>query len=382
MFPVDFTDPLEWAFWVSLTGVFYTFIGYIILMALLAKCFPRPTVKGAVKEAPKVSVVLVAYNEGERIRARLENLLASEYPGDKLEIVVVTDGSSDGTPSIVKEFADRNVRLLAQSDRGGKAACLNVGVPAASGDIVVLCDARQRFAVETIPNLVANFADERVGAVSGELFIESSSSSVGGGVDIYWKLEKIVREAEARFSSVIGATGAVYAIKRELFQPIPPDTLLDDVLIPMQIATQGHRVGFDPSAPAFDPQTTDPVQEKRRKRRTLAGNFQLLFRYPGWMMPWRTGLWWQLISHKYSRVCAPALMLVMFVSNALLCPKPLYEWIFYAHCGFYLLAAMGALLKGIKTKLLSIPSGFVFLNLMSVLGLWDYLRGTYRQGRW
>lgn len=382
MLPVDFKDPWEWVFWICLGGVFYTFLGYIILMTLLSRCFPRPTIKGDLKELPDVSVVLVAYNEQERIRARLENLLSSDYPQEKFEVVVVTDGSSDDTPAIVEEFANRNVRLLAQTDRGGKAACLNVGVPAATGDLVVLCDARQRFAAETIPNLVANFADDRVGAVSGELFIESSSSSVGGGVDIYWKLEKIVREAEARFSSVIGATGAVYAIRRELFQPIPSDTILDDVLIPMQIATKGHRVGFDPSAPAFDPQTTDPVKEKRRKRRTLAGNFQLMFRYPSWLMPWKTGLWWQLISHKYSRVCAPALMAVMFVSNALLSTKPLYEWIFYTHCGFYLLAALGSLLKGVRTKLLSIPSGFVFLNLMSVLGLWDYVRGTYRQGRW
>jgi len=379
---MDFRDPLEWAFWVSLAGVAYTFLGYTILIQVLAKCFPRPTVKDGLTELPSVSVVLVAFNEQKRIRARLENLLAADYPKEKLEIVVVTDGSTDETPAIVREIAGQNVRLLAQSDRRGKAACLNVGVPAATGNIVVLCDARQRFDAATIPNLVANFADDRVGAVSGELFIESSSSSVGGGVDIYWKLEKIVRESEARLSSVIGATGAVYAIRRELFQPLPVDTILDDVLIPMRIATAGHRVGFDPSAPAYDPQTTDPVKEKRRKRRTLAGNFQLMFRYPGWMMPWQTGLWWQLLSHKYSRVCAAWLLPTMFVSNAMLISKPLYEWLFYAHCGFYLLAALGSLFKGIKTKLLSIPSGFVFLNLMSVLGLWDYIRGTYRQGRW
>lgn len=379
---MDFRDPLEWVFWISLGGVAYTFLGYTILIVALARCFPRPTIKGEVKELPLVSVVLVAFNERDRIRARLENLLAADYPRAKLEIVVVTDGSTDGTPALVKEFSDRNVLLLEQAERGGKAACLNVGVPAAKGEIVVLCDARQRFDSRTIPNLVANFADERVGAVSGELFIESSGSSVGGGVDIYWKLEKIVRESEARLSSVIGATGAVYAIRRELFRPIPVDTLLDDVLIPLRIATEGHRVGFDPSATAYDPQTTDPVKEQRRKRRTLAGNFQLMFRYPGLMMPWRTGLWWQLISHKYSRVCAAWLLPLMFVSNALLSSKPFYEWIFYGHCGFYLLAAMGSLFKGIKTKLLSIPSGFVFLNLMSVLGLWDYIRGTYRQGRW
>lgn len=376
---MDFRNPWEWTFWISLLVVAYTFVGYPVVIGVLSRLFGRRTSKG--KDQPKVSVVLVVYNESGQIRDRLENLLATDYPADRLQIVVVTDGSSDDTPDIVREFADRGVKLMAREDRSGKAACLNAGLPEADGNIVVLCDARQKFAPETIPNLVANFGDQRVGAVSGELFIESSSSSVGGGVDIYWRLEKFIRESEARLSSVIGATGAVYAIRRELFKPIPPDTLLDDVVIPMQIAMQGHRVGFDPSAPAFDPQTTDPVREKRRKLRTLAGNYQMLFRHPGWLMPWRTGLWWQLLSHKYSRIFAPFFMLAMFVANAVLLPRPFYEYLFYAHCAFYVLALLGALLP-LRTQLLSIPSGFVFLNLMAVGGLWNYLRGAYHQGKW
>jgi biofilm PGA synthesis N-glycosyltransferase PgaC len=282
----------------------------------------------------------------------------------------------------VAGYADRGVRLVRQERRSGKAACLNAGVPRASGEIIVLCDARQRFSAGTISELAANFADAQVGAVSGELFIESAESGVGGGVDLYWKLEKFIRESEARFSSVIGATGAVYAIRKELFEPLPVDTLLDDVVIPMRIALRGYRVGFDPGAPAFDPQTTDPAREKRRKLRTLAGNFQLLFRYPAWLSPRRTGLWWQLLSHKYARVFAPFFMASMWVTNALLSPIDLYRWLFQAHCGFYLLALLGGLLPGAKSRLLSIPSGFVFLNLMAVGGLWNYLRGAYREGRW
>jgi len=376
---MDFRNPWEWTFWISLLVVAYTFVGYPIVIGVLSRLLGRRTNKG--DDQPPVSVVLVAYNESARIRERLENLLATDYPSDQLQIVVVTDGSSDDTPDIVRSFQDRGVKLVAREERSGKAACLNAGLPEATGDIVVLCDARQKFALETIPNLVANFADERVGVVSGELFIENSTSSVGGGVDIYWKLEKFIRESEARLSSVIGATGAVYAIRRKLFQPIPADTLLDDVVIPMQIATQGHRVGFDPSAPAFDPQTTDPAREKRRKLRTLAGNYQMLFRYPGWLMPWRTGLWWQLLSHKYSRIFAPFFMLAMFVANAVLCRQPIYDHLFHAHCAFYALAILGAILP-LRTKLLSIPAGFVFLNLMALGGLWNYLRGAYQQGKW
>ena len=377
---MDITDPWQWTFWGSLLIVVYTFVGYPVVIAMLAKVFARPARKAELN--PSVSVVMVAYNEAGRIRERIENLLDTAYPKDRLEIVVVTDGSTDATPGIVQEFNDRNVRAIVRSDRAGKSACLNVGIPEATGEIVVLCDARQKFAPETIPNLVSNFADERFGAVSGELFIERSESSVGGGVDMYWKIEKYVREAEARMSSVVGATGAVYAIRRELFRPIPPDTLLDDVVIPMQIVMAGHRVGFDPSAPAFDPQTTDPVREKRRKLRTLAGNFQMLFRHPGWLLPWRTGIWWQVISHKYSRIAAPVFLLTMFVANAVLSSLPIYELLFYGHCGFYLLAMLGALMPGVRFKLFSIPSGFVFLNLMTVGGFWNWLRGAYDQGKW
>lgn len=379
---MDLNDPREWLFWLSLFALAYTFVGYPVVIGLLARLFPRRIRKAKPSSAPKVSVVLVAFNEAARIRDRITNLLATGHPADRFEVIVVTDGSEDETPDLVAGFGNPAVRLIRRSERSGKAACLNAGVPEATGDIVVLCDARQRFDAGTIPALVENFSDADVGAVSGELFIESSTSSVGGGVDLYWKLEKFIRESESRFSSVIGATGAVYAIRRELFQPIPVDTVLDDVLIPMQIALRGHRVGFEPAAPAYDPQTTDPAKEKRRKKRTLAGNYQLLFRYPGWMMPWRTGLWWQLISHKYSRVVAPAFMLAMFVANALLIDKPFYHAVFLAHCGFYGLAVLGGLLPGLKFKPLSIPAGFVFLNLMTVGGFLNYLRGTYRQGKW
>jgi cellulose synthase/poly-beta-1,6-N-acetylglucosamine synthase-like glycosyltransferase len=379
---MDLHDPREWIFTVSLVALAYTFVGYPILIGLLSRLFPRPINRQQPAVPPSVSVVLVAFNEAARIRSRIENLLSSDYPPQQLEIIVVTDGSEDDTPLIVGDYSTRSIRLLKREQRSGKAACLNAGVPVATGDIVVFCDARQRFNAATIPALVANFSDPQLGAVSGELFIESSSSSVGGGVDLYWKLEKFIRESESRFSSVIGATGAVYAIRRALFSPIPEDTLLDDVVIPMQIAMQGHRVGFDSAAPAFDPQTTDPASEKRRKKRTLAGNYQMLFRHPGWLLPWRTGLWWQVISHKYSRVTAPVFMLAMFISNAQLIDKPVFRYIFWAHCVFYALAFLGGLLPNLRLRLLSIPSGFVFLNLMMVGGFWNYLRGTYRQGKW
>lgn len=372
----------EWLFWVSVLALAYTFVGYPILIGVLSRLFGQPVKKLAPQEAPPVSVVLVAYNEERRIAKRIENLQASDYPSNKLEIVVVTDGSKDRTPEIVSSIAKPNVVLLKREHQSGKSACVNVGVEEATGDIVVLCDARQWFAKRTISELVANFSDPKIGAVSGELFIEAGDSSVGTGVDIYWKVEKFVRESEARFSSVIGATGAVYAIRRELFEPIPSDTLLDDVVIPMAIAMRGYRIGFDPSAPAYDPQTTDPLVEKRRKQRTLAGNWQMLFRYAEWMAPWRTGLWWQVISHKYSRIVAPFLLYAMLVSNLVLRDGQFYRGVLHAQLGFYGLALLGTTLPGVKTKVFSMPSGFVFLNIAVLGGLRNYLRGAYSQGKW
>lgn len=376
-------DAWQILFWFSFAALFYTFLGYPMLIGLLAKVAGHPPAKAAPANPPSVAVVLVAFNEEERIVPRVENLLAANYPADKLEVLVVTDGSTDGTVAKLRALADPRVRVLAREQRSGKSACLNTALPQARGEVVVLCDARQRFAPHTIPELVANFSDPALGAVSGSLEIDPAATGVGGGVDLYWKLEKFIRASEGRFSSTIGATGAVYAIRRELFQPIPDDTLLDDVVIPMQIAVNhGKRVSFDPTAPAYDPQTTDPAREKRRKMRTLAGNFQMLAHHPGWLLPWRTGLWWQLLSHKYSRIVAPVFMVTMFAGNAALAGRPLYREIFWAHLAFYVLALLGLALPALKWKPFSIPAGFVFLNLMTVGGCVNWLRGAYRQGKW
>lgn len=376
-------DECQLLFWFSLAALAYTFLGYPLLIGLLARFAGRRTVKAAPSKPPSISVVLVAFNEEDRIVPRVENLLAANYPAGKLEVLVVTDGSTDGTVAKLRALSDPRVRVLTREQRSGKSACLNAAIPQARGELVVLCDARQRFAPHTIPELVANFSDPALGAVSGSLEIDPAATGVGGGVDLYWKLEKFIRASEGRFSSTIGATGAVYAIRRELFQPIPDDTLLDDVVIPMQIAVNHcKRVSFDPGAPAYDPQTTDPAREKRRKMRTLAGNFQMLAHHSGWLLPWRTGLWWQLLSHKYSRIVAPVFMVTMFASNAALAGEPFYRPVFIAHIAFYALALLGLALPALKWKPFSVPAGFVFLNLMTVGGCVNLLRGAYRQGKW
>ncbi|MCX6896452.1 MAG: glycosyltransferase family 2 protein [Verrucomicrobia bacterium] len=361
-------------FWLSLAVLFYTFLGYPLLLFVLASLRDSCPTSAVPAPPPAITVVLAVHNEAVRIGPRLQNLLASDYPPGKLGIIVVSDGSTDATVQQIQALADPRVTLINQPQRQGKAHALNLALAAAKGEIIVFADGRQQFAPDTIAQLAKHFGDLQTGAVSGELIIASAASAAGSGVDTYWRLEKILRRSEARWDSSIGCTGAVYAIRRALYQPIPGDTILDDVVIPMQIALQGYRVAFEPAARAFDPQTLEPAREQIRKRRTLAGNYQMLFRHPAWLLPWRNRLWWQLISHKYLRLAAPLFLFLLFTANLLLLPCKLFWWPLLGQTLFYALALYGLTHPENKKRCLAIPAGFVFLNWMSAQSLWHYLR--------
>ena len=376
---MNLPDPALTIFWLSSIGLGYTYVGYAALMSVLAAGRSRPHFD-LVNVEEAVSVIIVAFNEEERIHARIANILASDYPAKYLEVVVVSDGSADSTAHRVRSIGNERVHVVDRSTRSGKAACLNAAFSQVSGKVVVLADARQRFAPDTIRQLVRHFSDPKIGAVSGSLEIEAAVSAVGRGVGAYWKMEKSLREAEARWDSCVGCTGAVYAVRREAFEPVPEDTLLDDVVIPMQIARKGYRVLHDSAATAFDPQPLEPEAEARRKRRTLAGNFQMLFRYPHWILPGGHRLWWQLISHKYLRLAAPLLLAAVLLANLTLISSPWYRIIFLAQCLFYT-AAIAGRFTGAKSRLLALPAGFVFLNLSVLSAAWHYCRGGDLQ-RW
>ncbi len=355
-------------FWLSAALLAFTFAGYPLLIALLARCLGKGTPSG--KDTPSVTALVVAHNEQERIIARVENLFASDYP--ELHVLVVSDGSTDDTVARLTALHHPRLRVLSIPQRSGKPAGLNAGIAACQSELIVLTDARQTFAPDTIRKLVARLTAPHIGAVSGELQIAPSNSSTGTGVDAYWRLERFLRAKESQLDSCIGCTGAVYAIHRTLFTPLPPDTILDDVLIPMRIAIAGHRVLHEPTALAHDPQPLEPTAELRRKRRTLAGNFQMLFRHPAWLLPWRNRLWWQLAAHKYLRLLAPLLLLLALATSAALSAHPLYRAAFLIQCCFYLLAAIGSVVP-YHIKLLSIPAGFVFLNVAVAHAFWHYL---------
>jgi cellulose synthase/poly-beta-1,6-N-acetylglucosamine synthase-like glycosyltransferase len=362
-------------FWICLGLLAFTFAGYPLWIALLARGKDARPARTTPASPPTITAIVVAHNESKRLAARIENLLASDYPADKLTVLVVSDGSTDDTVALVENLRHPRVRVLPLATRGGKPGGLNAGVAACESDLIVFADARQTFAPDAISRLAAWFDDPKFGAVSGELEIAAAQSGTGAGVGAYWKLERFLRRKEAALDSCVGCSGAIYAIRRSLYTALPADTILDDVVIPMRFAIAGHRVGHDGDARAFDPQPQEPAVEARRKARTLAGNFQMLFRHPGWLLPWRNRLWWRLIAHKYLRLAAPPLLALLLAASAVLWRHPLYLAALLLQVGFYLLALIG-LTTHMRNQIFSVPAGFVFLNATVVRAFFKYLSGS------
>jgi cellulose synthase/poly-beta-1,6-N-acetylglucosamine synthase-like glycosyltransferase len=368
---------LRLLFWFSITAILYTYLGYPLVTWMLARCRRRAVCKAAI--TPRVSVVIACHNEARNIEARLRNLLACNYPQDRLEVIVVSDGSADQTAEVARRFASDRVRAVAYERQMGKAFALNVGVETATGDVIIFADARQRFEAGAIRELVANFADPTVGVVSGELLLVGSAG-VGESVGLYWKYEKWIRKNESRFNSVIGATGAIYAIRKRLWQSLPPMTLLDDVYTPMRIAMSGHRVVFDESARAYDQATNSAGREFARKVRTLLGNYQLCQLMPRLLAP-TSVLLLQFYSHKLLRLAAPILFLLLLVINVMILTTQGPTWFYGATLAaqaiFYACVAAGAALlkRERKVRLLNFAYVFSVMNAAALVGLIYFIVG-------
>ena len=370
-------------FWLSAGIIAYVYVGYPLILRAWAALFSRPIEqRQAGLPLPGVSIVISAHNEAGRLPARIENLLSLDYPADKRQIIVVSDGSTDDTVDVLRKFSPF-VDVI-EVEHGGKAAALNAARPHARFEIVVFADARQVFASDALRELVAPFADRRIGGVTGELLLDCESalfsnrrdtadrrrghasqlgavgidrrvhsdrrhsivSTIADGVGMYWRYEKELRRLESAVGSTLGATGAIYAIRRSLWQPLPADTILDDVLTPMRVVLAGHRVVFNDKARAFDRAAADAEAESRRKVRTLAGNYQILWLAPGILAPWRNPVWIQYVSHKLGRLAVPYALVTVFFANVLIAGTHLiYQATLVAQVGFYLLAGYGAVLE-------------------------------------
>jgi cellulose synthase/poly-beta-1,6-N-acetylglucosamine synthase-like glycosyltransferase len=379
-------------FWLCVGLVLYVYAGYPIVAAARARLRPRPLARAIDRRfrpatipfperriratEPTVSIIVVAYNEASCIEARLDNLLSLDYPADRLEIIVGSDGSTDDTEERARRYTAFGVKVHTFNTRGGKPAALNALVPRASGDIVMFADARQRFESSTLRAIVADFNDPQVGAVSGELILETpdGTSAAGQGAAFYWRYEKLIRAAESRTDSTIGATGAVYAIRRRLFTPIPADTLLDDVVIPLRIVRQGYRVVFEPSARAFDRTSATAAQEFARKARTIAGTFQLFSRERWLLNPRRNRLWFAAISHKGLRLALPVLHVGAFAANVAAAGTWPYNWLLGAQILFYAAACAGAVQRHSRRRVraFAVPYTLCLLCWAAVVGFYRF----------
>ena len=366
---------MKWLFWLSFAVLAYTFAGYIAWLWLRSLLHSRPVARAAI--VPTVSVVMVVRNEEDLLEHKLRNLLDLDYPAEQLQLIVVSDGSTDGTEAILREHAkDPRVHALLNALPKGKASGLNDAMEWAQGEIIVFTDARQRIERSALRMLVENFADPAVGCASGELMLgDPPNGEVVKGTGLYWRIEKRIRELESGSGSVVGATGALYAVRRELVPTLPPGSILDDVYIPMHVVRTGARAVFDGRARAWDVPDLGAQREFRRKVRTLSGNYQLLQIAP-WLLGGSNPVRFEFISHKLLRLLAPFALAAALVSAAFIA-APFYHVALALQIIFYGLGFLGMLpgKKGPFTRLADAAYTFVMLNAAAVMAFGNFVTG-------
>ena len=345
--------------------ILYVLAGYPVALGFLARRRRRPVRKGL--ELPTVSVIIPVHNGCRFVEKKLESVLALDYPRELLEVIVVADGCTDETETLVQRFRHGPLRLIS-IPRSGKPAALNAGVSCASGEVLLMTDVRQQLHPESLRKMAACFEDSEVGVVSGTLVFREGTSQDEADIRLYWRYESWIREKLSEIDSMFGATGPFYAIRRNLFVPLPDDILLDDVYLPMMAFLRGYRLIVEPAARATDYPMTS-AREFARKVRTLGGNYQLMLRLPV-LLTRRNRLLWHFLSYKFGRLLLPWLLTVMLATSFLF-PGPWSTILVCMQISFYLLAALDPKVpQDIFLKRISSPSHtFVMLMAATVRGL-------------
>lgn len=384
---------LEILFWCSLAVVIYTYIGYAVILYILVKIkelFVSAVQPELPEELPDVTLFIAAYNEEEVIEEKMANCYDLDYPKDKLKILWVTDGSTDSTNDKLAEYP--GITVLYQPQRNGKTAALNRGVPFVKTPFTVFTDANTMLNRDVIKEMIRPFGNARIGCVAGEkrIAVKDADNASSGGEGFYWKYESKLKAWDARLYSAVGAAGELFAIRTDLFEPMPQNTLLDDFILSMRIAEKGYKIAYSSSAYALETGSADIKNEEKRKVRIAAGGLQAIIRLRSLLIPnpFRLGLLrFQYLSHRVLRwSIAPVLLFLLFLLNLLiscLYPSNLYAILLGLQILFYLLGAIGAMQqkKHIKNKILFIPYYFLFMNLNVLKGFF-YLRKKGGKGTW
>jgi cellulose synthase/poly-beta-1,6-N-acetylglucosamine synthase-like glycosyltransferase len=366
---------MKWVFWAAAFLIAYTYAGYAGWLWLRARFWPWPVLRA--HQEPYVSVVMVVRNEERWLESKLKNLLDLDYPKERCQIVVVSDGSTDRTDAILREHADDpRVQVLMNQLSRGKACGLNDAISVAAGEAIVFTDVRQKIETGAIRLLMESFADPEVGCVSGALMLgDAESGEAARGMGVYWRIEKKIRELESESGSVVGATGALYAVRRELLTAVPEGTILDDVYIPMQVSRQGKRVVFEARARAWDSPDLGAEREFARKVRTLSGNYQLVQLAP-WLLSLENPLRFEFVSHKLLRLAAPFALAGVLLASMVL-SGPVYRVALALQVVFYGLSLLAGLrlIRGPVASMADAALTFVVLNGAAVVAFVNFLTG-------
>lgn len=371
---------MEALFWILLFLVFYTYVGYGLFLLLYNTLFKHRVVLQE-GQLPGVTVVVPAYNEEDIIRQKIENTLALVYPANKLFFVFVTDGSTDSTPAIVKEFPI--IHCLHQNSRGGKSAAINRAMQTVQTEVVIFSDANTLVHPQSIAKMVRHYGMADVGGVSGEKRIAAQgTSTVGFGERLYWQYESLLKKAAGDFYTIVGAAGELFSIRSRCFRPLPESAILDDFVLSASVCLQGFRFLYEAEAYGTETASSTVKEERKRKVRISAGCYQSLVSLPGLLNPangWR--LVFQYVSHRVLRwVICPLALPLLLVSSAVLYAKhasPVYTFLFWAQVVFYLFAVAGSLVAGrtLRLRFLLLPYYFVFMVLSQYAGFYRFVTG-------
>lgn len=368
-------------FWILAGLVFYTYIGYGILMVLLVKVFgKRKVVDLKEKDLPTVTLFVAAYNELPYLKEKVDNFKSLDYPKEKLQILFVTDGSDDGSEHFLESISGVEVQHV--STRGGKIGALNRGFKYVKNDIIIYSDANTTLNVLSVKNIVRHFKNEFVGCVAGEKRIiqKEGDNASGAGEGLYWKYESFLKQLDSDFYSAVGAAGELFAIRKNLHKEVEADTLLDDFIISMRIASGGMQIVYESNAYAQELPTANVEEELKRKVRISAGGLQSVARLKHLLNVFKYGrLSFMYISHRVFRwVLCPLALLFLFVLNAFILGDFIYKLLFVGQLTFYALAILGYLnrFNKIQRKMYLIPFYFAFMNWSVFMGAFRQLKGA------
>lgn len=374
---------MEATFWVMVAVIFYAYAGYSLTILLLGQFVRRPIQRAEIE--PRVTYLITAYNEEKNIQAKLEQVLSLDYPHDRLEIIVASDGSTDRTDDIVRRFANRGVRLVRVEGRLGKTETQNHAVREATGEVIIFSDVTTFYEKSAIRNIVRNYADPSVGAVSGRYeYRNPTGAPIGFGSILFWKYENLIKTLQTRIHTITGCCGCIYSVRRDLYEPLPAD-IISDLVEPLKILEKGYRIVFEPEAIAYEETTEKTAEEFNMRVRVVTRGMRGLWYMRKLFNPLRFGfVSLQLLSHKVLRWLVPVFLLILLVSNLWLLDLSRFYIVTLAlQLIFYGIAMAGFLTErmNIAFKLLTVPLYFVTVNAAAVVAMYRILKG-YKAVTW